>query len=196
LGYEIIATDYSSDMLACARRKAEPARSKTDFRRQDMRRLDVPERPFDAVVCLFDAIGYVVTNEALMDVLRGVHRHLRSDGLFVFEFWHAAAMLRQYEPVRIRRWTTPEGEVLRISETTLDCARQIASVRYTVCELRRDGSYSQFQETQENRYFLVQEMAGWLENGGFKPVKWFAGFSDDKAITEATWHVVAVAQRI
>jgi SAM-dependent methyltransferase len=195
LGYEVIATDYSNDMLACARRKAKERESEMDFRQQDMRTLDVPERPFDAVICLFDAIGYVGTNEALMEVLRGVHRHLRPDGLFVFEFWHAAAMLRHYEPVRIRRWSVPEGEVLRISETTLDYAKQLGNVKYTVYEMRRDRTYSCFQETQVNRFFLVQEMAGMLTSCGLQPVKWFAGFREDERVTEDTWHIVALAQR-
>ena len=194
-GYEIIATDYSEDMLACARRKAAEVSSLIDFRWQDMRALDIAERPFAAAICLFDSIGYVETNEALMQVLQGVHRHLRPDGLFVFEFWHAAAMLCSYAPVRVRRWSTPEGELVRISETELECAKQLARVTYTIYELRHDGTYTSLKETQANRYLLVQEMAGWLSSCGFAPLKWFAGFAPDENITEQTWHVIAVARR-
>jgi SAM-dependent methyltransferase len=194
-GYEIVATDYSKDMLVHARRKATQADSLIDFRQQDMRELDVADGPFDAVICLFDSIGYVETNEALVRVLQGVSRHLRPDGLFVFEFWHAAAMLRSYDPVRVRRWPVSEGEVVRISETELDCARQLARVTYTIYELGHDGTYTNVKETQTNRYFLVQEMAGWLSSCGFTPLKWFAGFAHDENITEQTWHIVAVARR-
>lgn len=194
-GYEIVATDYSEDMLACARRKAAEVASSVDFRWQDMRSLNIADRPFDAVICLFDSIGYVETNEALMQVLQGVHRHLRPDGLFVFDFWHAVAMLRSHDPVRIRRWSTPEGELVRISETELDYAKQLARVTYTIYELRHDGTYISLKETQTNRYFLVQEMAGWLSSCGFTPVKWFAGFALDENITQQTWHIVAVARR-
>lgn len=194
-GYEIIATDYSEDILARARRKATEAGSSVDFRWQDMRTLDVAERPFDAVVCLFDSIGYVETNEGLMQVLKGVHRHLRAEGLVVFEFWHAGAMLRSYDPVRVRRWSIPEGELVRISHTTLDHVKQTASVTYTIYELRSDGTYLSFNESQINRYFLIQEIAGWLSLYGFSPLKWLAGFSNDEEITENTWHVLAVARR-
>jgi SAM-dependent methyltransferase len=194
-GYKILATDYSTDMLACARRKAAQVFSEVAFCRQDMRSLDLPHEPFDAVICLFDSVGYVATNEALKQVLQGVHRHLRPNGLFVFEFWHAAAMLCHYDPLRVRRFNTPEGKVLRISETILDYAKQLSHITYTVYELRSDGTYTNFQEGQINRYFLVQEMAGWLSTCGFKPVKWFSGFSDNEIITDQTWHVVTVAQR-
>ena len=194
-GYKILATDYSTDMLACARRKAAQVLSEVAFCHYDMRTLDLPYEPFDAVICLFDSVGYVATNEALEQVLKGVRRHLRPNGLFVFEFWHAAAMLRHYEPLRVRRFNTPEGEVLRISETTLDYAKQLSRVTYIVYELRSDGTYTNFQEAQINRYFLVQEVAGWLSTYGFKPVKWFSGFNDNEFITDQTWHIVAVAQR-
>jgi hypothetical protein len=152
--------------------------------------------PFDAAYCLFDSIGYVVTNEALAHVFRGIHKHLRADGLFVFEFWHAAAMLRHYDPLRVRRWETDNGTVLRISETTLDYARQLSNVLYSIYELKSDGTYSSLTELHVNRYFLVQEMAAFLTAGGFEPVKWFAGFTTDENISDKTWHVVAVARRV
>jgi len=195
LGYEIVATDYSEDMLARARAKASQVSSSIDFRWQDMRTLDIADRPFDAVICLFDSIGYVETNEAIVRVLQGIHRHLRTDGLFVFEFWHAAAMLCDYDPMRVHRWYTPGGELVRISETELDCAGQLARVAYTIYELCRDGTYTSLKETQTNRYFLMQEMAGWLSSCGLMPLKWFAGFAPDENITGQTWHIVAVARK-
>lgn len=195
LGYEVTAIDHSADMLAVARHRAAEAGSRADFRLGDLRGLAVPGAPFDAAVCLFDALGYVATNDALLAALRGVRRHLRPDGLFVFEFWHAAAMLRSYDPVRVRRFAPPGGgEVVRISETRLDVARQLGHVAYTVIELRADGAWRKTEETQTNRYFLVQEMAGWLASGGFEPVSFCDGFRAAGAITSDTWHVVAVAR--
>jgi len=195
LGYEIVATDYSEDMLRHAKRKAALLSSKVDFRLHDMRNIDLPDDPFDAVICLFDSIGYVLTNQALIETLKGVHRHLRPNGLFVFEFWHASAMLRSFEPLRIGRWSTSEGEVLRVSKTSLRYAEQIAIVDYDIFELRDSGIYAVYRETHANRYFLLQEMAGWLAAAGFSPLKWFCGYANDESITEHTWHILAVARR-
>jgi SAM-dependent methyltransferase len=198
-GYEIVATDYSADMLACARRRAEAARSHVRFQQADMRRLGECEAvhggDFDAAYALFDSIGYVQTNDAVAEVLRGVRDALRPGGLFVFEFWHAAAMLRDFDPVRVRRWSTGDGEVVRISRTTLDVPRQLARVAYEILEIRRDGTFGRIEETQTNRYFLVQEMAAFVAAAGMESVAWFAGFSRDSTIDEHTWHVVAVVRR-
>jgi ubiquinone/menaquinone biosynthesis C-methylase UbiE len=195
-GYELVALDYSADMLACANRAKEARGSRVEFLEQDMRALKVPGAPFDAVVSLFDSIGYVQTNEAVLQVLTGARAHLRSGGLLVVEFWHAAAMLRSYDPVRVRRWQTPEGgEIIRISETKLDCARQLAHVSYSIMEIAKDGSLRRLQETQTNRYFLVQEMAGWLDFAGFEPLRWCSGFDGARPIDGDTWHVVVTARR-
>ena len=103
-------------------------------------------------------------------------------------------MLRRYEPVRVRRWPAPHGEIVRVAETRLDLSRQLAEVRYTIYEPGADGRFDCSQETQLNRYFLVQEMAGWLAQAGFTARHWFGGFDFAAAIGEDTWHVVAVAQ--
>jgi SAM-dependent methyltransferase len=195
LGHELVGVDHSESMLAAARANAARAGARAEFHLGDLRDLQIPGAPFDAATCLFDSIGYVATNEGLERALRGVRRSVRPGGLFVFEFWHAAAMLREHDPVRVRRWPTPEGEVVRISETELDCARQLARVTYTVHEHRSDGTFRTLRETQVNRYFLVQEMAHWLTSSGFEPLAWFDGFAPREEVSERTWHVVAVARR-
>jgi ubiquinone/menaquinone biosynthesis C-methylase UbiE len=194
-GYSILATDYSEDMLILASAKAKKGGSTVDFRVQDMRALNIPEAPFDAVFCLFDSIGYVETNEALEQVFRGVHAHLKPGGLFIFEFWHAAAMLKSYDPTRMLQKQTPSGDLIRISETTLDVEKQLARVVYTIYEMPEEGGHHKIQEVHQNRYFLVQEMAAWLARFDFKSLKWFAGFKPDEKIDAATWHILAVTQK-
>ena len=182
-------------MLQIARANAASAGAATKFLCGDMKTIELERASVDAVVCLFDSIGYVQTNEALARVFQGIHRVLARDGILILEFWHAAAMLRSHEPTRVRRWSTPGGDILRISETELDCERQLAHVTYEVFEHHQDSSYTKFAETQTNRYFLVQEMAHWLTSGGLKPLAMFDGYSFEESISLDTWHVTAVARR-
>ena len=194
-GYRIVATDYSDDLLKVARRKAKEKKSYVDFRFQDMRKLDLPDGPFDAAYCLFDSIGYVQTNAGIRRVLEGVRTQLIPQGLFVYEFWHAAAMLRNFEPMRERRWKTGGGEVVRKSSTRLDVAKQLAEVTYDIDDSGRNSHASHLQETQINRFFLVQEMAAFLESCRFEPVEFLPAYERNAAITEDTWHILAVARR-
>jgi SAM-dependent methyltransferase len=194
LGYEIVATDYSEDLLTIARRKVNDAKSRVQIQFQDMRQLSLSGEPFDAAYCLFDSIGYVQTNAAIRQVLDGVRAHLRPGGLFVFEFWHAAAMLTNFEPVRERRWNTVKGELVRRSTTQLDVAKQLAMVSYEIDELGENSNSAQVRETQVNRYFLVQEVAAFLENSDLQSLQFSPAYADG-LIDESTWHILAVARR-
>jgi ubiquinone/menaquinone biosynthesis C-methylase UbiE len=194
LGYAVLATDYSKDMLACARRRGAETESRVTFVEADMRALELPGPPFDAAVCLFDSLGYLQTNEAILGALSGMRRHLRPGGALVLELWHAGAMLRSFDPVRVRRFRTADSEVVRISETTLDCFRQLAHVAYEIIETRGEAT-TRLRETQTNRYFLAQEIRGLLEQAGFEAVRWCAGFSATDAIDDTTWHIVVAARR-
>jgi SAM-dependent methyltransferase len=195
-GYNVIATDRSREMLQIAQQRATKNNSKVEFVAADMEQLGLTRKEFDAAVCLFDSIGYLKTNESLVAALKGIWDHLRANGLFIFEFWHAPAMLNQYSPGRIRRWNNPKSEIIRISETTLDRKNRLARVDYTVHELNDDGTYSTFRETHLNRFFSVGEMEAILAIANFKPVRFFAGFKQREQISEDTWHVVAVARKV
>jgi SAM-dependent methyltransferase len=158
--------------------------------------VDAGGATFDGAICLFDSIGYLQTNDAIVEAFRNTRRLLRPGGIFVFEFWHAAAMLRSFEARRVRQWRVDGNEVVRISETSLDVPAQLAHVSYDITERAADGAAHSFKETHTNRYFLVQEMAALLALGGLTPIgRWFSGYSTTETITADTWHVIGVAER-
>ena len=195
-GYKIVATDYSPYMLAQAREKARASHSSVDFRQQDMRALNLPETSFDAAICLFDSLGYVATNQNITKVLNGIHKKLVPGGIFIFEFWHAGAMIRAYDPARVKRFDAADSRITRISETTIDYQKQLCRVQYTIYETDSNGTCQVIHETQTNRFFLVQEMALFLENAGFEALAWHDGFTESQQIDDSTWHILGVARKI
>ncbi|WP_298258681.1 class I SAM-dependent methyltransferase [Bradyrhizobium sp.] len=195
LGYDVVGSDISQDMLVFAKEKAREKDSRVRFEQQDMRTLDVVPKPFDAALCLFDAIGHVQTTAAIKQTFRAVHRHLGKDGLFALEFWHAAAMAGRHDPQRVRKFATSRGEILRLSNTTVDLASQCATVEHAIYDLRSDGTYQTAVERQTNRFFSLQEMSGLLDGCGFDVVKYYSGYSADEVLTPDTWHIVLIARR-
>ena len=193
LGYQITATDRSPAMIDIARNRGD--NDKVIFAVSDMRHLDLPAKEYDAAVCLFDSIGYLKTDEALHGAFTEIWNRLRANGLFVFEFWHAPAMLAKFSPTRVRKLKTADGEIVRTSTTTLDRESCLATVDYTFDEQQNDGTSSSFRETHTNRYFFVDEMKKLLSAANFQPLKFFAGFNRQQPITDETWHIVAVARK-
>lgn len=195
-GYHISALDYSKDMIMQAKKKNKTTKTSIDFMRGDMRKLPEFKKKFDAAYCLFDSIGYVCTNESIIQVLLEVKKNITKDSIFIFEFWHAPAMLRHYDPKRERTLILPnKNRVKRISNTSIDYGKNIASVQYDITEYKSNKVISHMKETQKNRFFSIPEMQLFLTTTGFTPLKFFDGYSDTDFITDNTWHVVAIAQR-
>ena len=184
LGWDVTGVDYSPDLLARAREAGIAVHE------QDMRSLDVPGAPFDAITCLFDSIGYPQDNDGIVAALAGMGRHGRSVAV---EFLHAPAMLASADPVRVRRWELPDGgELLRVSETEIDAAAMTMHVSYDVVELRADGGYARERERQSNRFFAVEEMRALMQLGGLR-VQRFVPAYETGEIGPDTFHVIAVA---
>lgn len=194
-GYAVTATDNSPGMIAIAQEKARGCGADIVFAQRDMRQLPVPDVPFDAALCLFDSIGYVQTLQAVGAVFDGVRASLRPDGLFIVEFWHAPAMLHGFEAVRVRRFPDGDGTILRIAETEVDRARSLAAVTYTIYELRGDGTYRQSSECHRCRFFTLDEMNAVARTHGFTLLAAYDGFRQGAAVSDATWHVVALWKR-
>ena len=196
MGYEVTGVDYSEDLLELARRSAEEAGASIEFVAGDMRELDLG-RTFDSVTCLFDSIGYPCTDEGIVAALTSARNHLEPEGTLAVEFLHEAAMVRHYSPVRVRRWPTADGgELLRISETELDTERGVMSVSYELIELAPEGGgYTRAAETQENRYFEVEEMRSLMSQAGLEVERFVPAYSSSDSIDDETFHVIAVAHR-
>ena len=193
LGWDVAGVDVNEALVAGARERAGDAAS---FHVGDMRELDVPGRPFDAVTCLFDAVGYVLTNQGVRAALGSMATHVAEGGLVAVEFLHAPAMLRGARELGVRQWPLDGGgELLRISRTRLDEVQGTMHVAYDVVELGAGGSFRRSQEEQSNRFFSVPEMAALLEGAGLSPVEFVAAYAPDPAVTAETFHVMAVARR-
>ena len=195
LGYEVVALDRSGDMIGRAEQKRRAGGSKVRFLEGDMRSFSAPGAPFDAAVCLFDSLGYAVTNEGVLQTLRRVREHLRPGGLFLCEYWHGPAMLRRSDRVRYRHWETADGQLWRVSESTLDLRNQTCAVKFNFVGLGRDGTYWRHGEAHLNRYFSVPEMRLFLTSAGLTPLGEYGGFAEEAPIDDSAWHIVAVAQK-
>lgn len=79
-GYRVSGLDYSPQMIAVAKAK----RPDTHFWSGDMRNFACLTT-FDAIVCLFDSINYLMHLNELGMVFKAVKDNLRKGGLFVFD---------------------------------------------------------------------------------------------------------------
>lgn len=194
LGYQMVGVDRAQDMLKEAQRKAHDRGLSAEFLCQDLRLLNVGEEEFDAAICLFDSLGYLLNDSDIQEVLARINRSLKPGGTFAVEVWHEAAMLNDFDPVRVRRFQLPGGEVVRISETTIDVESESATINYTIFRQSSDGRWDSFCETHRNRFFMRPGIERLLVAAEFEPCRWLSGFSEEP-ISMQTWHIVVICRK-
>ncbi|MGC2034624.1 MAG: class I SAM-dependent methyltransferase, partial [Thermoplasmata archaeon] len=110
--YDCVGVDLSSEMLSIARRRLPEIR----FVRGDMRDLHLSDR-FDIVTCLFSAIGYLRTYEALRRAIRTMVEHLKPGGVLLVEPFLRPGEWRS-PSVHLQTYRSDDIVIARVSRST------------------------------------------------------------------------------
>jgi len=191
-GYEPCGVDRSAAMLARYRDKARTKGLSVELHEQDLRGLQL-KRQFDAAICMFDAVGYLSADADLVAFFSRLRTHVRPGGLCLIEFWHAAAVLRGHDPVRVRESRTEHARLVRISTTTLDAARQIANIEFRILAWEGDRLVDSFAELHAVRYFPPEELCSMLAATGWTLRHLCPSFDLDGPVDATAWHLIAIA---
>jgi ubiquinone/menaquinone biosynthesis C-methylase UbiE len=165
-GFSVDGVDLDEALLAVARRKVPDGR----FVRADMEDFDLG-RQYDAVLCLFSSIGYLVTLERVGHALDCFRRHVAPDGVVVVEPWFEPGVI---DPTRISRHTgtLAAGRVERVSQIDVDDRVSRIHFGYTI---ETDAGAHEAAEVHELGLFTTGEMQQAFEAAGFTATFDFPG---------------------
>jgi ubiquinone/menaquinone biosynthesis C-methylase UbiE len=107
--YNVQGVDVNAGMLKVARNKHPEIR----FTQGDMRDFDL-HKQFDAVTCLFSAIGYMTTKSDLQKALQNMSRHLLPGGVLLVEPWFSSEQWHVGR-VSVTQVDTPDKKIIRMS---------------------------------------------------------------------------------
>jgi SAM-dependent methyltransferase len=173
--YLVDGLDLSPAQLAVARERL-PARV-TLFER-DMRDFDLGRR-YDAVTCLFSAIGHLPTYEELVKALRAMAWHLEPGGLLMVEPWLQPDM---YKPgqVNLQDVQEPDRRIIRVSSSTRD-GQMIKLKLHHWLQTGSGGetSLKEFTEEDELMMFAQSELMQAVEDAGLHPSFDVDGINDN-----------------
>ncbi|OGG57202.1 MAG: hypothetical protein A3F84_17290 [Candidatus Handelsmanbacteria bacterium RIFCSPLOWO2_12_FULL_64_10] len=100
-GYDVTGADASEAMLAVACRKAGAAGLAIPFHIADLRGAEgLPS--FDAAICLYDSMNYMLSAEEMAQALGQVRPLVRQGGLFVFDVCTEANSIRYFRDMTER----------------------------------------------------------------------------------------------
>lgn len=91
-GYEVFGVDLSSEMLRIAKENVPNCKFKRG-RAEDF----TIDKQFGIVASLFHVMSYQTSNKELYNSFANIYKHLKPDGLFIFDFWYGLPYYKSYQ---------------------------------------------------------------------------------------------------
>lgn len=171
-GYQVVGVDLSAGMLRQARRKQAPGRSPVGFIRNDVRRLAVVG-PFDAGVCLYDSLNYLLDPADLAAAFRGVRRALTPGGLFVFDLNSEHAFEAELFTQDNLRWP---GDLKYLWKSRYNPTTRLCRVEMFF-EVAEGAHTRRFREVHYERCYPSGEVCRLLAEANLEPVAQYEAYT-------------------
>jgi len=148
-GFQVDGLDLDPALLRVAAKKNPASR----FYEADMCAFSIGSR-YDAVLCLFSAIGYAKSIERVVQALTCARKHLAQEGIVVVEPWFTPDAVRPGHTTS----HTVDSPPLRVVRTSrLDVAGRMSHLTFEYEVIGPDG-VSHATELHELGLFTVDEM--------------------------------------
>ena len=159
MGFCVHGVDLSPEMAQEANhRNNNNLEGQLYFEVGDVRNF-VAGKKFDAVISLFHVISYQIKNEDILEMFKTAAKHLKTNGIFIFDFWYGPGVLTDPPEVRQKRLENKDIEVLRIAEPTMYPNENVVDVNYCVqIKQKGSGKVSELNETHKMRYLFIPEI--------------------------------------
>lgn len=118
LGFNFTGVDIMPSMLEQAKRNAAQENVEITYIEADIRFLDINEK-FDLIFIPFNSIHHLYQNEDLLAVFEVVKKHLKKDGLFLFDCYNPNIQYiveHEKEVNEIASFSTKDGRAISIKQ--------------------------------------------------------------------------------
>lgn len=170
-GYNMIGVDLSEDMLSIA---VEQVQNKPIlYLNQDMSELELAQET-DAMVSICDSMNYILEDEALLDVFKGVYRYLKKDGVFIFDM----NTIYKYRDI-IGETTICENRETGsfIWDNYYDEDEQINEYDLTLFIQEESGLFRKYQEYHYQRAYELEDVFMLARQAGFEFIAAYDAFT-------------------
>jgi len=154
----------------------------------DITDFNVDEK-FDAVISIFHVISYLTDNKGLIDCFNLANKHLKTNGLFLFDFWFTPAVLSLKPETRIKRLEDEKNSIIRIAESICHHDSNIVDVNFEIHVIDKEtNELHVLNETHSMRHFSLPEIGLLAKMTGFEIVNCEEFLTKNKP-DDKTWGV-------
>jgi SAM-dependent methyltransferase len=157
--YTVEGFDLDAELLALAHRRLPDVL----FHHADMTQFDLGKE-YDAITCLFSAIGYVETDERLRQAAAAFRKHLVMGGVLIVEPWFVPGEFHP-DTVHARFVDEPELKLIRMNVSKVEGRISLLNFQYMV---GTPQGITTFSEVHRLGMFTPDEYRAAFESAGFK----------------------------
>ena len=190
LGYDVIGTDISQDMLNEALDKKYELGSSADFLCQSMTELDLFGAA-DVILCTLDSLNHLDRFEDMSKVIERVSMFTCDGGLFIFD----VNTPYKHEKILGSNAFTFDTEGLYCGWQNVLNDDGSVTVYLDFFEEREDGSYQRYSESFTERTFEQDKLEKCLVDNKFEIIGKFDDFSKEP-VNEETQRILYVCRRL
>ena len=188
-GYEITGLDLSEEMIDIAKKRNPSAK----FHIGNMNNFNLSNK-FDAIICMFSALGYLTENKQLEDFFISCRDHLKDNGLLILDVWNGLGVMRELPSSREKIVERNELKIIRKSLPELDSKNHINKVRFNVKVFKDNELLREYIEDHTVRFFFPLELKRYMEDIGFELIRICPSFDFSKELTENDWNMVLIGK--
>ena len=176
-GVNISGLDNSKTMLAKAKLLAQGEGLLIEFIEADIRNFDLGNK-FDLVFIPFNSIHHLYQNQDLFSVLENVMKHLKDDGLFIFDCYNPNMdyiIASEKVKIEIAEYKTIDGRKVKIEQSMkYEYNTQINRIKWHYFINNKFNSI----QNMDMRLYFPQELDSYLKLNGFDVLQKFGNFNE------------------
>ena len=160
-GYDYLGLDLFDEMLNIARCEVKSDR----FIQCDMRNVSFDQQ-FEAVMITGRSLAYVIENQGIIDTLKGIHKSLKDNGLFVVGVFDANQIFDNFDDFE-QNIAHNNKTIKRISHLEKNFATGWTYNWFAKYIINQDNEIMEYDDITTLRAFTKDEISLFLKLGGF-----------------------------
>jgi SAM-dependent methyltransferase len=189
LGYDVIGTDISEQMLNEAMDKRYDLGSSADFLCQNMTELDLFGAA-DVILCTLDSLNHLSSFDEVCKTFERASQYVCDGGLFIFD----VNTLFKHREVLGDNAFVYDLEGLFCSWQNQLCEDGSVDIFLDFFEREEDGKYSRYSESFTEKYFPTESIDKALGENNFEIIGRFDDFTENP-VCDTTQRVLYVCRR-
>jgi len=188
-GYTVHGIEKSKSMIAQCKKI-----NGFTFENGDVCKIKLKKK-YDIVLSLFHVLSYQISQVNINNFFNNARYHLKSNGLFGFDFWYTDAVNSQKPETRLINFNKKDFKLIKLAEPSKVYSKNTISINYTfILKNHKNKAVDVIKENHKMRHFSLSDLSRLFKKYKFKCLHARELISNNKP-SKNTWGIFCLLQK-